>query len=98
MLYDAVLVRKADRMRLERDRAVLEFNLTCFDVCRGKDMTYWDVAGHLYPKDFVQRQRQAIMTNRMRAEQIETLEAIKQHMILTEEQDWQRRHRHAKRL
>lgn len=95
LLYRAVELRRATERDRAQEEAALMFNLTCFGIVRGKDMTYWDVAGHLYPKDFVRKQKEKMALDRMRAQQIESLEALKRHMILKEEQRWQRRHRDA---
>lgn len=92
LLWPAIRLRRAQEMRSERDRAALLFNLACFHLAHGKDMSYWDVAGHLYPSDFVRRQRENVVLSRQRAQQMETLEALKQYQMVMEEQ---RRLKHA---
>lgn len=76
LLYGAVRLNCAEASRERRDEATLLFNLTCFGLAHGKDMSYWDVAGHLYPRDFIRRQRRREAEERQRAQQAQTLLAL----------------------
>lgn len=91
LLYRALVLRIAEHRELERDRATTLFNLACFHLVHGKDMNYWDVAGHLYPASFVRKQREEIVLNRQRSEQIRTMEAIRQFQMVKEEEERMRR-------
>lgn len=77
LLYRALRLRRAQTMRTERDRATLLFNLTCFHLAHGKGLTYWDVAGHLYPADFIRKERERAEMERARASQMATLETMR---------------------
>ena len=85
MLYTAVRMRVAERMRLERDRATTLYNMSCFGIVHGKDMSYWDVAGHLYPASYVKEQREAAQLRAMKAEQLRFLAEIEQHQAVERE-------------
>ena len=95
MLFSAICLRRAETAQLERDRATTLFNMACFSLVRGKDMSYWDVAGHLYPRKYVKEQREKIKLDRMRAEQMQILAMFKQRQALAEEQRKLRGNHHA---